>query len=107
MEIATRIFDGIFPKEGASLPLKDRNGFDAPFVWPRCCTTLGTRPEATCRERVSAKKARRSVAAAENNEADEAKTATHEDYTAAILLNTDMRDLIRSRFESGGVIPKT
>ncbi len=107
MEIATRIFDGIFPKEGASLPLKDRERFRRAVRLAALLHDVGHAPRSHVSE--SAFPQKRLVVPsqpAENNEADEAKTATHEDYTAAILLNTDMRDLIRSRFESGGVIPE-
>lgn len=101
MEVASRMFDAIFPSEHGSLPPADRARFRQMVRLSLLLHDVGHPPASHSSE--SAMPPRRALGLTCFSEAEQATRASHEDYTLLLLLRSELHDLLQANFGDDGV----
>ncbi len=101
MHVVGRLFDGIAAR--AQLPEVPRARFRSAVRLATLCHDLGHLPLSHSSERIAPPRASLKLPAWV---ADAAGQATHEDFTAQILLQSSLADLLRSRLSGQGLGPE-
>ncbi|MBW2736139.1 MAG: HD domain-containing protein [Deltaproteobacteria bacterium] len=104
MEMATRIFDAIFPADGCSLPGAERKRFRQLLRLAVLMHDLGHAPLSHATE--GCMPARRTLDLPLFSKEDGLRQANHEDYTTLLLLRSKLTALMRLRFVDEGITPE-
>ncbi len=104
MEVATRMFDAVFPIERSALPWGDRVRLRQLLRLTVMLHDLGHPPASHSSESVMP--ARRLLDLPFEDEAEPERQANHEDYTVKLLLDSQLAGAIRSRFGDRGIEPE-
>jgi HD superfamily phosphohydrolase len=104
MEVATRMFDALFPLERGHLPPETRARFRQMVRLALLLHDVGHPPASHASEAAMPK--RRALGLDCFSDAEQDARASHEDYTILLLLKSALGDVLRRRFGEAGVQPE-
>lgn len=103
MEVASRMFDAIFPLDEAALPAAERVRLRQCIRLAVLLHDIGHPPASHASESAMPRRAALRLPCYTGAEADE--QASHEDYTLKLLLDSSLTDVLRERFGRDGIAP--
>ncbi len=104
MEVATRMFDALFPVDRGLLPPATRQRFRQMVRLALLLHDVGHPPASHASE--AAMPLRAALGLPCFTAAEQAQRATHEDYTLKLLLHSALADILNGRFVDDGVTPE-